>query len=164
MFYFSFLKRLAKADIKYVIVGGLAVNFHGIPRFTADIDIVLAMDPNNLKKFVQLIKKIKFSIRQPIKMEEIFEEGKLEEWRKTKNLLAISFFNSQAMHEHVDVLIETPVLFKDLFKKAKKIEVEKDVIVPIASVDHLIKMKKKAKREQDLSDIKYLKMLEDGKI
>jgi len=38
--YESFFRGLNDAGVEYVLVGGLAVNFHGVPRMTYDIDIV----------------------------------------------------------------------------------------------------------------------------
>ena len=36
------------ANVRYLIVGGLAVNAHGYERFTNDLDLVIQLDPNNI--------------------------------------------------------------------------------------------------------------------
>lgn len=53
MFYFEILEGLYNNKIKYLIVGGLAVNLYGIPRVTQDIDIILSMDKENILKKVR---------------------------------------------------------------------------------------------------------------
>jgi predicted nucleotidyltransferase len=44
------LRRLSKANVEFVLVGGLAVNAWGVVRGTKDVDIVVAPDPENLKR------------------------------------------------------------------------------------------------------------------
>ena len=44
------LQLLEEHKIKYLIVGGYAVAFHGYPRFTKDIDIYYNVSPENIRK------------------------------------------------------------------------------------------------------------------
>jgi hypothetical protein len=44
------LELLIEHKVKYLIVGGYAVAFHGYPRFTNDIDIFYEMSEENVKK------------------------------------------------------------------------------------------------------------------
>jgi len=44
------LVEFARADVACVIVGGYAVAFHGRPRATKDIDVVLLASPENLER------------------------------------------------------------------------------------------------------------------
>jgi hypothetical protein len=39
--YLAIFKKLNERKIKYIVVGGIAVNLHGIPRMTYDIDLIL---------------------------------------------------------------------------------------------------------------------------
>lgn len=42
--YSGIFKELNAQKIKYIVVGGLAVNLHGIPRATYDIDLLLYLE------------------------------------------------------------------------------------------------------------------------
>jgi predicted nucleotidyltransferase len=44
------LRRLSEAGVEFVLIGGLAVNAWGVVRGTKDVDIVIAPDPENLKR------------------------------------------------------------------------------------------------------------------
>jgi hypothetical protein len=44
------LRRLSEAEVNFVLIGGLAVNAWGVVRGTKDVDIVVAPDPENLKR------------------------------------------------------------------------------------------------------------------
>ncbi|KXB03208.1 hypothetical protein AKJ45_02220 [candidate division MSBL1 archaeon SCGC-AAA261F19] len=48
-------KFLNKENIDYVLVGGLAVNFHGVPRTTMDIDIILNIGEGRIPKLVNFL-------------------------------------------------------------------------------------------------------------
>jgi predicted nucleotidyltransferase len=44
------LRRLSKAEVEFVLIGGLAINAWGVVRGTKDVDVVVAPDPENLKR------------------------------------------------------------------------------------------------------------------
>lgn len=46
------LKMLSVAKVDFVLVGGLAVALRGYSRFTVDVNVALAMDAENLRKFI----------------------------------------------------------------------------------------------------------------
>lgn len=46
----DFLKSLNDADVKYVLVGGYSVIFHGFPRTTGDLDIFVEVSKENYLK------------------------------------------------------------------------------------------------------------------
>ncbi len=57
MYYFEILEGLYKSKVRYLVVGGLSVNLYGVPRVTQDIDIVIAMDRENVLKITSLLKE-----------------------------------------------------------------------------------------------------------
>jgi len=55
------LELLTKHKVKYLIVGGYAVAFHGYPRFTNDIDIFYEMSEENVRKITECLVNFGFS-------------------------------------------------------------------------------------------------------
>lgn len=53
---------LDKEGIKYVIVGGLAAIFYGIPRMTMDLDLIIQMPENKRNKFIEFLNKNDFFV------------------------------------------------------------------------------------------------------
>jgi hypothetical protein len=45
-------KELNGFGIDYLVVGGLAVNFHGVPRMTYDIDLMVLLEREDILKHV----------------------------------------------------------------------------------------------------------------
>ncbi|PIX26488.1 MAG: hypothetical protein COZ68_01110 [Deltaproteobacteria bacterium CG_4_8_14_3_um_filter_43_13] len=54
--YLGILKKMNEKGVRYIVVGGIAVNLYGIPRMTYDIDLMLDLEDKNLKKFLKLLK------------------------------------------------------------------------------------------------------------
>ncbi|HVY77549.1 MAG TPA: nucleotidyltransferase [Solirubrobacterales bacterium] len=48
------LKRLAAAEAKFVVVGGLAVGAWGVVRATKDVDVVISPEPENLRRVAEV--------------------------------------------------------------------------------------------------------------
>ncbi len=56
----EFIALLNSNGVKYLIVGGHAVTFHGNPRFTADLDVWVATDPENAARVEQTVRGFGF--------------------------------------------------------------------------------------------------------
>lgn len=44
MYYELVFRNLNKKKVRYVVIGGIAVNLHGIPRATADLDLMVDLE------------------------------------------------------------------------------------------------------------------------
>ncbi len=51
----EFIESLNKNNVRYLVVGGYAMAFHGHPRFTKDLDVWIEITTENAKKLVQAI-------------------------------------------------------------------------------------------------------------
>ncbi|MFG0285976.1 MAG: nucleotidyltransferase [Phycisphaerales bacterium JB039] len=56
----EFLRLLSSEKIEYLVVGGYAVSYHGYPRPTGDLDIWIAIAPENAEKLVGALAKFGF--------------------------------------------------------------------------------------------------------
>jgi hypothetical protein len=54
----ALLGELHAAGVVYVLIGGLAVNAHGVNRSTKDVDICPAPDPSNLARLADLLRRL----------------------------------------------------------------------------------------------------------
>lgn len=159
MYYFDLLKALHDHQVDYLIVGGLAVNLHGAPRVTNDIDLIVSFKRKNLQRLLEALKLLQYRPRLPgVKGDDLLDESKRTEWVNTRNLKAFSFYNNNNSFEVVDVLLVHPLNFDNAFhnKVVKKIA---DFKINLVNIDDLITLKKFSGREQDSSDIKILELV-----
>ena len=138
------------------VIGGIAINLHGIQRATSDIDLMLAMDKENILKFVSLTKELGLSPKVPVKAEELANAEKLKEWREEKNMKVFSFRDIDNPYISIDIMTKNYLSFEKAFKK-RIITEAWGVTVNVASINDLIKLKEIAGRPIDLADIEALK-------
>lgn len=148
-------RALNKAKIKYLVVGGVAVNLHGYIRFTGDLDVLLLLEDQNLKKMDKVMKKLKYSERLPVSILELKDHKQVKKWLKGKGMQAFSFNPPKDNPLQLDIVIEESLKFDKIFPK-RIIKRISNVSIPVISIQDLIKMKKKTNRRQDLIDIENL--------
>ncbi len=51
----EFVALLNKHDVQYLVVGGYAVAIHGYPRYTKDLDVWIALSPENADKILRAL-------------------------------------------------------------------------------------------------------------
>jgi len=153
---------LNKKGIKYLVAGGVAVNLHGYVRATADLDILLLMDDDNIHAFIELMKELGYKPRIPVKMEEFASAAKRQEWIDEKNMKVFSVCNPSNMLEGIDVMVGEYIRFDEAYRKRKVVH-SLGVEVPVISIDDLIKLKELAGRGRDKIDISALKEIRNEK-
>jgi hypothetical protein len=156
VFYFKILEGLYKNRIRYLIVGGLAVNLYGVPRVTQDIDIIISTDRENILKIVSLLKGQGYVPRLPVNPDELADSDKVKDWIENRNLKAFSFYHKKDNYKVIDIVLVHPLDFEESFKN-RTVKKVKDIEIYLATIDDVIKTKELSGRSQDLSDIEMLK-------
>ena len=158
MFYLDLFKALEKHKVRYLLVGGLAMNLHGVPRATMDVDLVLALDPANLKAFLGTVETLRLRPVAPVDTDGLLDPAQRQKWVKEKNMLAFALRPPDVQGPTVDVLIDPPVDIEAALARTVWREVQ-GVRIPLISVEDLIRLKEKSGRAQDRSDIEHLRRL-----
>lgn len=153
--YEEILRDFSRERVKYVLVGGVALNLLGYMRATMDLDLLVEMSDENLGKIVRIMKKRGYVVRQPVDPMGIAEKKTRRSWIREKHMKAFNFYKDKELKE-VDLIIESPVTFEQAVKEVKRIRLG-DLTLPVISVDHLIQMKQKAARPDDLRDVEILR-------
>jgi predicted nucleotidyltransferase len=149
--------------VRYLIVGGLAVAAHGYLRFTADIDLVLAFDNENLAAALAAFHSLVYQPRAPVPMSDFLIESKRREWVRDKNMMVFSLFSPVHRATEIDLFVEAPFDFETAYSTAMKAEVAPGVNASFCSVEDLLRLKRKAGRPRDLEDVAQLEKLKDAK-
>lgn len=138
-----------REDIPYVLIGGIALQWWGEPRFTRDVDVTVLV---NLGEEEKVIRKIlsAFSPRISDAMEFALKNR-------------ICLVRSNDGYE-IDISLGIPGYEEEVIKRAVKCELEKGYTVKICSAEDLIIHKAVAGRSQDLSDIEGIIMRQGNKL
>ncbi|MFH1652587.1 MAG: nucleotidyl transferase AbiEii/AbiGii toxin family protein [Pseudomonadota bacterium] len=158
MQYSKIFKAFKNNDVKFIIVGGIAVNLHGVQRATADLDIVIALDSENVLKFINAITALNLKPKAPVDIKNFADPKQRKLWKDEKGMMVFSFFDPTDSFVQLDVFIEEPIPFKEMFKRREK-RTAFGIPISIASIADLISMKKKTGRHRDELDLEALNAL-----
>lgn len=137
----EFIKLLNSNQVRYLIVGGYAVAFHGHPRYTKDIDIWIWINENNAKNMKKALDEFGFS-SLGLKEEDFLVPGYVIQLGYPPN--------------RIDILTQVTGLEFDLCYSSK-IELDIDgITVNFIDLESLKKNKKAIGRFQDLADLEKL--------
>lgn len=137
----EFLRLLNENEVRYLLIGGYAVGFHGYPRATADIDIWISVDPDTAKKMVDVMKGFGFAEGT------ITRDAFLDE----KGLIRMGI---PPLRLEVLMQIEG-VEFQDCYERRLDGVID-GVEVKVIGLMDLRTNKKASGRLKDLSDLEYL--------
>jgi len=139
--YKDLFKTLNRHKVKYLVVGAYAVTFYTEPRYTKDIDIWVNNEGINAERLYKTLT----DFGAPL-----------------KNISVKDFTNEKTIYQigvdpvRIDIIMGLPGLkFEKVWKNRKKSKYG-GVSIDIMGIKELIYSKKKAGREQDVSDIKKL--------
>ena len=156
---FDLLKMLAESEVDFVLVGGLAVALRGYSRFTVDVDVALAMDAENLARFIRAAKRAGLQPSIPVPIEALADPDQIERWCHEKGMLAFSLRTAEVRPLVLDVLVKPAVPYEELRRQATLLDVG-DLKVAVAAIDHLIAMKTGTGRSKDQIDIEELRKIQ----
>lgn len=144
------LARLVHADVRFVVIGGLALGSWGVVRGTKDCDIVPDPAPENLDRLAHLVAELGGHVQ--------LGEALLGSERSIAALLRggeRALIATQLGDLDVVQGLDGVLAYTELRQRAIDVEMA-DVAIPICSLDDLRAMKRAAGRPRDLVDLEDL--------
>jgi hypothetical protein len=146
---------LARRDVRYLVVGGVAVVLHGVPRFTADIDLVLALDGANVLAALEALSGLGYQPRAPVPLLGFADPALRRAWIEDKGLTVFGLWSPDHPATEIDLFIEEPFPFEEAFARATWIDLGQNGVT-VASIADLISLKRRADRPKDREDVERL--------
>lgn len=151
---------LKRNNVRYLLVGGLAVNLYGIERATGDIDLVVDLMEDNVLRFSQTMNEIGMRPRIPVKMEDFGNPALRRSWIEEKGMRVFSLFHPKQHYLQLDVFVECPFDFEKIYEQ-RVIMGRGETEISVVPINTLVAMKEEADRPQDKADVYYLKQAKD---
>lgn len=137
----EFIKSLNNNNVRYLIVGGYAVAFHGHPRYTKDIDIWIELEPTNAERVISALKQFGFSSLD-LTSEDFLVPDQIIQLGYPPNRIDL-----------ITSLIA--VDFDECYSQRKETIIE-GVVINFIDVENLKKNKSASGRPQDIADVANL--------
>jgi hypothetical protein len=148
--FLALIDALHKAGTEYAVCGGIALLFHGYPRLTTDIDLLV--QDSDIDKVKGAAAGVGFTVATPQPI--VLQTGTPSE----THVYRVSKFEGDE-HLVLDLVLVGPSL-EPVWASREQRPLE-GRSVTVVSVDGLIRMKRATGRKQDAADIEYLESGDD---
>ncbi len=145
------------AQVRFIVVGGLAVNAHGYLRLTNDVDLVIELSHRDIVSAFDALERIGYRPGNPIAAEEFADAVKRETWRRDKGMQVLKMWSASHPETPLDIFTYEPFDFNLEYQRA--LVREDEIPARFASIPALIAMKEAANRFQDRIDIEKLRLI-----
>jgi hypothetical protein len=136
------LSTLEKHKVRYLVVGGYAVMRYTEPRFTKDLDLWIATDPENANAVFATLKEFGAPLKG-LAPTDFTREG--------------YFYQMGNPPFRLDIMMSIPgVTFQAAWANREEARVE-GLVIPFISKSDLIRTKEASGRDQDRIDVKKLR-------
>jgi len=148
------LHELVEGEVEFLLIGGVAVAYHGHIRATKDVDVVPASDRNNLERLAVVLRRLEAQVDGA----EDFDEGELPDPLDPAVLQLGGNWVLSTRLGRLDVMqwIGDHELWSELSPAAIKEQID-GLPVKIVSYEDLVKLKELAGRPEDLLDLQHLR-------
>lgn len=138
----EFIGLLNAKNVKYLVIGGYAVAFHGHPRYTKDIDFWIWLNEENAKNMLDVLES--FGMKSlGLTIDDFLDEEMVLQLGYPPN--------------RIDILMGLHGLTFETCYTHKSVSIIDGLAVNFIDIDNLIKAKLNAGRLQDKADVKKLK-------
>ena len=155
------LVALEEAGVRYLLVGGVAVVLHGYLRTTADLDLILALDEDNVARAGEALGGLGYRPRAPVDLAGLADPEQRRAWIEAKGLTVLSLWSPEQPALELDLFVEEPLDFESAHGRAVRTDLG-PCEASVVSLDDLLSLKRRAGRPRDLEDIEALEALRDG--
>jgi hypothetical protein len=146
--FLSFLRCASQNRLRYMLIGGYAVNYYGYNRNTDDMDVWIAPTAENKKYFIQTLLCMKYSENEvaPLQNEDF-------------TIPFVGHFGTLGNNIDVLTVVHHSLSYEEAEKDKNVFEIEPDVFMNIVPYDFLQRMKLIARRPKDYLDLSELDKL-----
>jgi hypothetical protein len=147
------LEALVEADVEFLLIGGVAVGFHGYVRATKAVDVVPSPNPANLGRLAGLLEQLEAEIEGS----DEFEDAELPDPLDSAALALGGNWVLRTRLGRFDVMqwIGDEGLWERLSPAAISAEIG-NLTVRVVSYEDLVALKQEAGRPEDLADLQRL--------
>lgn len=142
----NFWRRLRDNNVKYILIGGFAINFHGYQRFTGDIDIWIEDNKENRSNLGKVMTELGYS------------EVNWDDFIFIPGWTDFSLFNGIKVDILTSMLGLESLDFNQCLQEASVAEID-DLKIPFLHINHLILNKKVTNRPKDRLDVEELEKI-----
>jgi hypothetical protein len=145
-----FLGCAAKNNLRYMVIGGYAVNYYGYNRNTHDLDVWIAPTNENQQAFINTLLCMNYSENEvaPLYNEDFTQLFKADIVANGADIDVLTF-------------VHTSISFDDAEKNKIIFKIDENISITFVPYDFLKDMKLRTGRDKDLFDVARLEEIKE---
>ena len=147
---------LDDAQVRYLIVGGLAVAMHGYSRSTYDLDLVVQLQDENIRTALSVLEGFGYHPSAPIAAEDFADPSQRRKWVDEKGMQVINLVSDRYPETAIDIFAFEPFDFDVEYGRAYRQQLRPGLTLQVVNLDTLIEMKRNTGRALDQMDAEEL--------
>lgn len=153
------LQELNRAGVKYLVIGGVAAIYHGVPRATFDLDLSVWLAPDNLKRLGAVMETMAFTPKAPAAVTGLASVRTRREWTQRKGMKVFAFEELKPPFRLVDIMVKPLHNFHEVYRRRVEVH-DRGVTIPLMPIPELIRTKTRTGRLKDQEDVEYLRFIQ----
>jgi hypothetical protein len=139
----------------------MAVIARGYPRYTVDVDLVIALDHDNVLAAFRALGRLGYRPTVPVTAEDFADGSRRMGFIRDKGMLVLNFQSASHAATPVDVFVAEPFDFAVEYGRTRPEEIAPGVVSRFVTIPTLIAMKAGTGRARDQDDIEHLRMIQE---
>ncbi len=152
------IRAFNEAEVRYLVVGGVATVLHGYLRTTADLDLVVWLEPANALRAVRALEALGYRPRAPVPVHAFASAEQRAQWVRDKGLTVLSWWSNADPTLEVDLFVEEPFDFESAWAGSLAVQLD-STTAQVVGLDWLVRLKLAAGRPRDLADVEALRSI-----
>ncbi len=150
------LEVLARHEVDFILIGGIATALRGAPFSTVDVDVVPAIETSNLDRLAAALKELDALLRDVDHPERLRLD--LDGRVLKKAILGFGFLRFDTKYGYLDLIYRPAGTqgFRDLARSATEVDTG-SVQTRVASLEDVIRSKQATGRPRDLEQLPTLR-------
>ena len=158
MLYDDIFSEFDREQVRYLVVGGVAVNLHGYVRLTVDLDVMVDLSEKNLLKILKIMERLDYTPRVPVNPSDLVSEEKRNAWIREKGAIVFTYVHLRKASRQLDFFLANPIDFENAYGRKQLKEVF-GIRIPVASIADIIALKTVSARPRDNEDVEHQKRI-----
>lgn len=150
---------LRDAEVRYLVVGGLAVAAHGFGRATFDVDLVVQLQPENVRRAIGALESLGYKPLVPVSARDFADPAVRAGWIRDKRMVVFQLHSEQHRDTRIDLFIVEPFDFDREHEQALVGDLFAGLQLRFVRLETLLQMKEAAGRDKDKEDVRQLRRL-----
>ena len=153
-------RELCKDSIRFMVVGGLAMQAHGFDRVTYDIDLVIQLEPANVLRAFKALERASYKPSVPVTAAQFADTAARKGLQDENGMVVLNFWSDRYPATKLDVFVTEPFDFDSEYAQSLRDSSIAGVELRFPRAATLLAMKKLANRPKDQNDILFLESVD----